>query len=171
MENNDKKKKTLMVVGSIAGCSIIILCCVIVFIIAIGGFAWIGLQSPEGAEISIDVPTEVQVGDQFDILVYVENTQLEPQNLIAISFADDYLTGVRVLDSNPTFIYQDTLEILEIPIQIFTYQEMILQGEILIINITAEAIRVGDFGGEIQICLNSPTNCERIPTRTIIIGN
>lgn len=168
MENNGTKKKTLIVVGSIAGCSLIVLCCVVVFIIAIGGFAWKGLQPPEGANISIDVPAEVQVGEEFKIIVNVENTQLESQNLIAISFALDYLTGVDILDSNPIFIYQDEFEILEMPIQIFTYQEMILQGETLVVYITAEAILVGDFGGEIQICLNSPTNCERIPTRTIV---
>jgi hypothetical protein len=45
---------------------------------------------------------------------------------------------------------------------------MILQDEIIEIRIFAEAVEVGDYAGEIQICLNSATNCERISTRTVV---
>ncbi len=168
MENSPPNRNLLMVIGSIAGCSLLLICCIGTILIGAGGIAWAGLQSPEGAEFTIDVPDEVKVGDQFDIVVKIKNTQLEPQNLIAISFAMDYLSGIEILDSDPTFIYQDEFVILEIPIQIYTYQEMILQDEILEIIIIAEAVQVGNFGGEIQICLNSATNCVRISTQTVI---
>ncbi|MBT3240784.1 MAG: hypothetical protein HN357_07805 [Chloroflexi bacterium] len=168
MENSSPNRNLLVVIGSIAGCSLIILCCIVTVLAGLGGFAWTSLQAPEGAEFSLDVPAEVKVGEQFEIVISIENTQLEPQNLIAISFALDYLSGVEILDSDPTFIYQDEFEILEVPIQIFTYKEMILQDEIIEIRIFAEAVEVGDYAGEIQICLNSATNCERISTRTVV---
>ena len=166
--NMNPNRNLFIVIGSIAGCSLLLLCCIITLVLGVGGFAVAGLQPPEGAEFSVDVPSKVQVGEQFEIEISIENTQLEPQNLIAISFALDYLSGIEIIDSNPTFVYQDEFEILEIPIQIFTYEEMILQDEVVTINLLAEAIEVGDFGGEIQICLNTATNCVRIATRTVI---
>lgn len=149
--------------------SLTLTCCIAVLIIPIRKVISQSLQAPKGAEISVMVPPEVQMGEKFEIIVEVENTQVKAQNLVAIGFLLDYLEGIRIIDSKPTYIYNESVTLLEMPIQLLTFQEMVLQGEVLEIRIQAEAINVGDFGGEIQVCLNSPINCGRTPTRTIVL--
>jgi hypothetical protein len=137
-------------------------------VLGFGGLAYVGLQEPQNVDIQVIAPTTVSVGDAFAIEVKITNQATELQTLNAINISTDYLDGIEVSRSTPTFILNDRINVLGVGFEVFTFQENIFGGETLVIEFTADAVRAGDFAGAFDVCVNSISLCKTIVTRTVV---
>ncbi len=144
----------------------IICCC-----IGAGYFGYISyksLQPIENAEIEIFLEPVVEVGEDVAFSIKVTNISTESINLNSISIGADFVEGIQLGDSSPIFEMRQHYDILEIPMEMFIFNELILVGESLTIEFNSQAKEVGDFLGQLFICLDDTTNCEQIPLRTVV---
>ncbi len=69
---------------------------------AFGIFIFYVAQEPEGVRISADGPTEVRVGETFDLTITVTNERTdEDVELSDIDIADEYIDGFTVASIEP----------------------------------------------------------------------
>ena len=124
------------------------------------------LETPEDVEISIEAPTIVSPGEQFQIRARVVNTAPFTQVLIDLDIADEYLEGIVVESSIPKFS-----DAGHVPIDntiSYSFDIPIEAGAELIVIFDVFAAKVGDFSGEIDFCINDEGSCLPYPIRTIV---
>jgi hypothetical protein len=167
MEAGDDTRR-LYIVGGIAGFLLVALCCILAGVAAFGGLAYLGLQEPQNVDIQVAAPTTIQVGETFSIEVKIANRSNELQTLNSINISNDYLKGIEILRSTPTYVLRDNVTILGIEFQIFTFQENIFGGETLVIEFEANAAQAGDYAGGFDVCINSVALCKTLVTRTVV---
>ena len=97
-QNNNK---TYIWIG--VGCLAIIVCVVVVFLFGFGGLVWLGLQSPDNVNISVDAPVSANVRDDVEILVSVTNTSSGSVELSSIDFSMNFLNGFTITNVDPPY--------------------------------------------------------------------
>ncbi len=163
-----KDRRMMALVAGIGGCLITVFLCIIASILGIGGLAWVSLQEPEGVDIQVISPTEASVNDEFSFTIRIKNLGTEAQTLKRIDITTDYLDGFEVSRVKPIYSYRDRAEIMGIGIEVFQFQELILEGETLDIVFDAKALKAGDFSGNVNVCMDSEFNCKKMVTRTVV---
>jgi hypothetical protein len=122
--------------------------------------------SPENVEVGVQVPIEVSRGDEFTIVASVKNTASETQKLVCLDISDAYLEGVAILGTEP-----DYTEAYHVPISnmmSYTLNVPVKPGQQVDVHILAKAVKQGDFGGEMDFCINSDTCFLTELVRTIV---
>ena len=144
----------------------IICCCV-----GVGYFGYLSYQSLlplENAEIEINLPPVVTLGEDVDFTVTIINTSTESITLNSINIAEEIVNGIQIGDSIPIFELRDHYELIGIPMDMFLFNELILVDESLTIKFDSKAVKVGDFSGQMFICIDNTTNCEIKLLRTVV---
>ncbi|MGH2620728.1 MAG: hypothetical protein ACRDHG_09185 [Anaerolineales bacterium] len=148
------------------GCLVLAGCGVIALVLGVGGITLVGSAVAEPADIELGViaPANVQVGESFSLLVRVRNLAAQSQTLDSIDITDEYLAGIRIQGADPGF--SDVFSVLGY--QSHTFRVPIPAGTELIVQFRAAAAQAGDFSGEMDICINTGSNCLTRPLRTVV---
>ncbi|MGD9140498.1 MAG: hypothetical protein PVJ42_03070 [bacterium] len=122
--------------------------------------------TPENIEVGVQAPIQVSKGDEFTIVASVRNTAAETQKLVCLDIADTYLDGIAVLGTEP-----DYTEAYHVPISnmmSYTLDIPVAPGKQVDVHILARAVKSGDFGGEMDFCINSDTCFLTELVRTVV---
>jgi hypothetical protein len=163
-----KDQRMRYLVVGVGGCLVAVLLCVGASMIGVGGLAWFSLQDPEGVDIQVIVPPSVTVGDEFVLAIHIKNIGAEPQYLKRVDIMMDYLQGFELSRSTPIYTYRDRLSLFGIEVETFEFQEMILEGETLVVDFDLRAVQAGDFSGNMDVCISSMVVCKEMATRTLV---
>ena len=170
MDNLDNRKnnKTLLWIGG--GCLIIFLCILILIVSGTGGIMWLGLQTPENIDVSINTPINIDVGDTVELIVTITNTGTSSVELNSIDISLNYLNGFVVEETTPPFTETSQFDawFVDETYQTFYFYQAIESGETLSIVFNAQAVLTGDFSGDIDVCIDSESNCKTSIARTIV---
>lgn len=155
-----------LLVGLGIGCLLLAGCGVLALVLGVGGIRAVGSAVAEPTEIELGViaPANVQVGESFSLLVRVRNLAAQTQTLDSIDITDSYLAGIQIQGADPG--YTEVFSVLGY--QSHTFRVPIAAGTELIVQFRAAAAQAGDFGGEMDVCINTGGNCLTRPLRTVV---
>lgn len=157
-------KTLISIVGF--GCAGICLLGIVVAVFAGGTFLDSLIQEPEEVNIDVNVPLQAQKGNRIMFTVTVQNTSTESQILDSIDISTDYLSGIPIEESQPRFIDDYPIPLVEY--HSFTFQEMIGPGDTLVVRFFGFALKTGDFSGPFDVCVGSGSNCSTFTGRTVV---
>jgi hypothetical protein len=124
------------------------------------------LDEPEDVVIDVNVPLQAQKGNRIMFTVTVQNTSSDSQVLDSIDISTDYLSGVPIEDSQPKYIEDYPIPLVEY--HSFTFQQSIGPGETLVVQFFGFALKSGDFSGPFDVCIGTGSNCSTFTGRTVI---
>jgi hypothetical protein len=118
-----------------------------------------GLDNPKkGVSVAIESPSEVKVGETFEIRAIVDNKDAAEANLDSIDIGDSYLEGITLESSQPAWI-GDTFHIPVDNTVSHEFQAKVPPGTSFTVTFKARATKAGRFAGDFDICVNSAVNC------------
>lgn len=115
----------------------------------------------------VDYPLEVNNSETFEINCSVTNTGRKSQDFVGIDLYDEYLEGIAILSIEPD--YDSTTS--GFGMQSYYYDIEIPGGETIDITITAQALYEGDYGGNIDFCINNDVTYVSEYIRTVVSGS
>ncbi len=145
-------------------CVTLCLPCTVISAITGGGFVSEIFGEPENVNIEVRSPTTVTKGEAFTIEVQVENLADQPQSLNSIDINLEYLAGFDIQKTAPPFIES----IPNFGIHSYYFEQKILPGDTLVVELSTIGGQVGDFSREIGVCLNSASSCSTFVTQTVV---
>ena len=117
-------------------------------------------------DIEMDLPITVQYNKEFVITIKLINTSDKPQDLVSIDIGEKYLKGIAIIKTEPLF-----KESIHIPIEnseSYVFNKKINPKDSITIRIYCKAISHGDFGDDIDFCINSDFNFITKIARTVV---
>lgn len=111
----------------------------------------------QDVHVSIDEVTNAVIGDQFQVVVHIQNLGTEERELTSIDIGDSYLEGMNLAFSDPEWIQEWDFGFMGF--QSYDYQIMIPAGESLDIVYVFEAIDTGNFEGSLDVCIDTESDC------------
>lgn len=163
-----KDRRVIAVVAGLGGCLLATFLCISFSVLGVGAMAWFSLQEPDGVDIEVVAPTEVELNQEFDFVVRVKNTGTEPQTVRRIDFTSAYLDGFEITRSTPIYSYRNSAELMGIGVEVFEFQELVLEEETLDIVFEARAVKAGYYSGDMEVCISSDVICEKMVARTTV---
>lgn len=125
-----------------------------------------GCSDPKDVKISVKVPLEVKLGEEFVIIASVKNTAPQTQKLVSLDIADAYLKGVAILRTEPDS--EESTHIIIDNTFSYVYNIPIKPGKTVTVSLFAKAIKTGDFNAELDYCINSDYSFLSRSLRTIV---
>jgi hypothetical protein len=159
----DKK----LAVGIAIGC--VVCCLVAVLSVMLAGTAfltWLA-EEPEGIRVDVDAPLLVTKGEPFIITVQVENTATEARVLDSIDIEATYLDGVGIQKVDPPYLSSSRIG-WGTGFQTFLFQKMLLPGDGLAVHFHALGVKVGDYAGDLDVCVDDGVHCRTVVLRTVV---
>jgi hypothetical protein len=132
------------------GCGIVALVCVVGVAAVVLGFAYV-VQDVKGVGVSVNGPTDVVVGQTFELTVTVTNER--PRKVLALSdvdIAEGYLAGFTVSTIEPR-----PKSNMHVPVdnsRSFTFGVQIPPGESRTFSFTLRAEKAGLYRGDVDVC-------------------
>jgi hypothetical protein len=148
------------------GCGIGCLVLVIVGAALMVKFAvWIS-QEPEDVEVTVTAPLQAAPGEEVVLEVSVTNLSDEPQLLDSVDIFDSYMRGIAVSRTDPP--YTNFFHVPIVDARTYEFKRTIPAGETLVVTFHAVAVQVGDYAGQVDVCINLPSSCLGRPVRTVV---
>ena len=119
---------------------------------------------PTDVAVTIDSSRAVPLNEPYLVRINVENLTAETQTIDSIDIQHTYLEGVRLIEATPN--YTDSFDLIIIDYQSYTFETPIQGNETIVIDFVFEGETEGTFAGDIDICINSGTDCL---TRQLVI--
>jgi hypothetical protein len=141
-----------------AGCLISVVCLIVGAISGIGWLLW-PAKAPENVALHVNIPVQVDVGDEILTEVTVVNNSTQPFELLSINFSGEYLHGMVISSSTPAFESAIQRQPVGVVYQSYSFHQSIAPGESLTVTFTGEAIHAGDYAGEIHVCADADFIC------------
>lgn len=163
----EKQRRSYLVIA-FSSCLTATLLCMLLALISMGSLVYYGLQEPQGVDIQVITPAKIASGEQFSMLIQIQNTGEEAQTLRRVDITTAYLDGFEIKRVVPVFLRRDRLNVLGIGVEVFEFQELILEGETLTIEFEAVALKPGDYAGDLEVCISSMVICKKMVTRTLV---
>lgn len=163
-----KDRRKIAIVAGLGSCLLATLLCVSFSVLGVGAMAWFSLQEPTGVDIQVIAPTEVELDEAFSFVVRVKNTGTEPQTVRRIDITSSYLDGFEITRSTPIYSYRNSAEIMGIGVEVFEFQELVLEEETLDIEFEVHAVNPGYYSGDMEVCVSSDVVCEKLVARTTV---
>ncbi len=164
--NEDNNMWKWLAIGC-ASIALVVFCCGIA---GLGGLFWMGSLSPsEKAQITVSVPFEVGIGEDFLVTVSIKNISSQNITVDSIDISSNYLQGFIFDRVQPGFI--ETYEYSTLGddnYQSYSFSHTIAPGETIDFVFTGRAVQSGDFSGELDTCIDLPFNCQADVLRTIV---
>jgi len=155
-----------LIVGIILGCGGLCLVLAVIALVAGGAIVKWLVEEPENIHVNVDVPLLVSKGEPFAVVVTIENLVDESRLLDSIDIDDKYLEGIALTGAEPPFFESYSLALLDQ--QSYTFEQGIPPTGILVVKFDAIAVRTGDFSGQIDVCIDTASNCLPFTTRTVV---
>lgn len=128
-----------------------ILACVCLACAGTFGFFAYFAREPEGLSVDYSMPSVVQNGENFDLVITITNSGSAPLAVSDIdldeAFDGSILDGSLVLETDPPMERDYSLE----GIKTFVYNQSIAPGETKNVTFHLQATTVGEFGGPVGI--------------------
>lgn len=159
MESNTLAK---VGVGCAIGCGALALLGVLG---AVALFQWLP-ESPEEVEVRVAPPVEVGLGDAFDLEVVVRNLADRPRRLDSIDVSDAYLEGLAVERTDPPS--SGSFHVPVVDMRSFSFGRAIPARGTETVRFSIKAVHEGDFSGDLDVCIDSETNCTKSLVRTVV---
>jgi hypothetical protein len=121
-------------------------------------------QGPENVRVELNQPMRVRTGEKFDIELRVDNLASEPQRLVDIDVAEDYLEGIAIVGSDPP--YHESFR--SFGMQTFEYDHDIPANSSLTVKMHAEALKPGDFVGDVDVAVGGMLTFVTVVPRTLV---
>jgi hypothetical protein len=162
------KNKTLIYILIGLAFVILLLCVCMVAFMLIGGGAFLKAanEGPQEIEITVDIPLRADVGTEYEIVVTLQNLADKPQNLDSIDFTYAYLEGVEVLSAFPAYENVESYDFMGF--RAYNFGREIAPGEELVVRFDMAAMQVGDFAGEMDVCIENGERCETFILGTLV---
>jgi hypothetical protein len=156
----------------LAGCGLAGFGCVFVGLFglaAAGGVLYTVLDEPQDVVVDASIPAAVQRGQPFTIEFAIENASEATVSLDTIDIASSYLAGLRILEVQPEYVALERYGGWNLgDYYSYDFEESLAAGESLVVRMTAEAFKYGDFAGEIDICFGGMAGCVSRCARTVV---
>jgi len=170
METTNTSGGNKTIVWIAVGCLALLACVVVAFFSGIGGLYWIGSQTPDNADILVNIPSEVNSGESFQIEVVVTNTSRTTIVVSSIDISLNYLSGFLIEGTTPP--YAETSQYSSIgggeTFQTYYFHRSLAPEESLTIVFNGRALAIGDYRGNVDVCIDSEFNCKSDIARTIV---
>ena len=121
-------------------------------------------EGPENVRVEVKQPTRVRTGEKFDIEVRIENLASEAQPLVDIDVAESYLEGIVIVGSDPP--YHESFR--SFGMQTFEYNRDIPARSTLTVKLHAEALKPGDFAGDVDVAVGGMLTFVTVVPRTLV---
>ena len=152
--------RTKVVLGVVAGA-----CVMSVGTCTLGTWAlYSAAEGPENVRVDLSQPTRVRTGEKFDIELRIDNLARESQPLVDIDVAETYLEGIVIVGSDPP--YRETFR--SFGMQTFEYDHDIPAGSSLTVKMHAEALKPGDFVGDVDVAVGGMLTFVTVVPRTLV---
>jgi hypothetical protein len=166
--NSSGGNKTILWIAG--GCLVIILCAIAVIVFGFGGLAWLGSQKPENLNVSLNVPLNAAIGEEFEFEIAITNTGSATMQLMNIDISLNYLDGIAIDHTSPAYTASSQYNALGggETFQMFSFNQSIAPGETLTIIFSSLAVSAGDHSGNVSVCIDSTFNCAFHIARTVV---
>jgi hypothetical protein len=122
---------------------------------------------PESVTSWVEAPNSVPVGEAFIIRAHVHNASEQPVVLRQFDIGEAYLEGVIVDRTTPMFT-----ELFKVwGLATYGFDRQVAPGEHFVVEISAQALKVGVFQGDFHLCVNSSVNCSFLTITTQIVSD
>ena len=169
MENEQNSNTGKIVLWTGAGCIVLVIGMVLGCVLSIGGILWL-TRSPENVTASIDAPIQVDNGDKVEFTVNVMNDGTDVIEIVGVNIGAEYLDGMTIDFATPA--YNDALPPDESAFgeafHNFYFSIPVSPGESASITFTGTVIALGDYGGSLDICIDSNFRCIPKIIRTVV---
>lgn len=124
----------------------------------------------DNAEINVDAPIQVSEGDDVEIRVTIANTSSETLEVSSVDISMNYLNGFTIAQTSPSYSDSSQFDSLGVDetYQSYYFHRQVLPGESLDIIFYVKAVLVGDFSGNLDVCIDSDYNCATNIIRTLV---
>lgn len=160
----DNKTTPWLLVGALSLCLLVCVCGAV-----LGGiYLWQSIQEPSGVDISVDSPIQAALGEPVVITATISNPSDSSLEINSIDIAQSFLDGVLVTRVDPPYESSEVYDFVGYPFTSYYFYTNIQPGETQVITLYGEAIREGDFSGDLDVCIDSASNCRSFALRTVI---
>lgn len=137
--------------------------CAIIAGISTWGYA-MAFAEPEQIEINLNVPMEAEVGKPFIMELYIKNLASKSQSLESVDISSDLLEGIEIQQSEPIFKESTPGQ----GYHSYVYDIYIPPGDSLVVEVYAIGIKIGEYPGFIDICINQPNSWMRFDGTIVV---
>ncbi len=166
-EQNFDTGKIILWTG--AGCTVLIIGMVLGCVFSVGGLMWL-TRAPENVTALIEAPIQIDNGDEVEFIVHVTNHGTEKVVITDINVSAYYLDGITIGSVTP--LYDEVFTPVETAFgenfQDYYFSISVPPGETVSVTFTGTAIASGDFGGSLDICIDSSFSCIPKIIRTVV---
>jgi len=120
----------------------------------------------EGIDIKMNIPITVNTNEEFVTQITVTNTLNNSQKLLSIDIGGNYLEGIALLKTEPTFNNQEDFG----DFVSYSFDKEIGAQESITLDLYWKALSEGEFSDEIDFCINSDFSFISKGARTIVGG-
>ena len=155
-------QKTLIALG--VGCAIIA-CLAVIAVLVVGGL-WIAnaVGAPEDIRVTTSAPASARVGESVEIVVTIANDSDQSREINSIDIYNSYLEGIIIQGTQPGYIEASDYG----SFSSYYFLRSLAANEAISITFIGEAVKTGDFSGDLDVCIDSETNCTTNTLRIII---
>ncbi|MCA9939675.1 MAG: hypothetical protein KC418_13605 [Anaerolineales bacterium] len=121
------------------------------------------LFAPRDLSLVVAAPQQTTVGAQVPLQITIANEGEDALNIDHIEISRAYFRAMTVLSSDPPFLTEASSRNWEI----YGYAISLAPGQSMDINLTAQAQTVGNYQGELDVCV-SDLRCRRVALVTRI---
>lgn len=107
--------------------------------------------------MQIDAPEAVAMGDEFNVLVTLTNTDTKPYMFYDLEIGDTLLEGLALKGADPLYETANHLPIFGL--MFYSYDTEIPAGESFEVVLTFEALQAGTYDGALNACVGDDANC------------
>ena len=138
-----KKKLVIAIIATFVGTSLL-------WVVAIFAFGIYIFGEPP-FRLSIDYPSQVEVGEVFDIELEVINAKSEPVTLGSVDIHSSLLDGFELVGTTPPYDSESNV----FGFHTLWYDQRISGSEGITMDITLKATQSGRHHGQLEVCTTS----------------
>lgn len=116
-----------------------------------------GCMSVQDVNVTIDEVSTANVGETIEMQVTIQNFDTVDRLLTSVDIGDDYLEGMTLLSSNPSWTQE--WDFGWMGFQSYDYQISIPAGESLSIIYAFQAEQIGSHEGTFDVCFDTEYDC------------
>ncbi len=132
------------------GCGGCLLVGVIAAVVMVGCLSYLG-KDPEGVEVVVPGPIEVEVGETFQLEVQVTNRRSSGSlTVTSLDLDEGYLAGFAVLSTTPGHSASTHIPLDDT--RSFTFDRAVAAGETATFTFELRAVQAGNYRGDVDVC-------------------
>ena len=159
-QRQSQDNKSLLVILAMVGGALICVCCGVAGILLYRAVQHVSQDRVEVKNLAVKIiaPARLKYYEDFVVEMQLNNTNSQPQQLHSIDIHEDYMNGVKVNSSEPAYTRFRTFEGGGLYYS-YDFMREIPANSTLVVKFAMTAIYIGDYAGDVYVCVNSATLC------------